>query len=143
MAFIHGKNATFKVDNSAAALQDLSAFTDEVTISIPIEAPETTTFGKSAKAYIVGLKDGKITAKGKFDAASNAVDQVLGGILGQSALVTVEVVPGGGAVSATNPKYSAECILVNYEVGAPVGDVVTWSAEFQPADGNGITRATA
>lgn len=142
MAYVHGKKSKFSVDNAAGSLTELSAYLDEVGFPRSVETAEVTTFGDNAKEYIVGLSDATISISGKFDAAgSSTPDVVLSGILGQDATVTFEYQPNNAAVSATNPKYSGEAILTSYEVSSPVGDVVTFSAEFQVS--GAITRTAA
>ena len=143
MAFIHGKKASFKVDNSAGTLVDISAYCKEVNLSRSIDTAETSTFGSGVKTYVAGLTDGTLSVSGQFDAAgASTVDSVLSGILGQEASVTFEYMPNGSiAVGANNPKYTGEAICTSYEVSASVGDVVAFSAEFQIT--GAVTRATA
>jgi len=135
MAFRHGKNAVFKVDNSGGTLTDISAYCDEVSLPRSIETGETTVFGKSAKTYIVGLTDATLSVSGKWD---STLDAHLAGILGQDATVTFEYGPEGSAASRV--KYTGEAILTSFETSSPVADVVTFSAEFQCTDT--ITRTT-
>ena len=142
MAFLHGKTAKFQIDNSSGTLVDLSAYCEEVSLSRDIETAEVTTFGNSAKAYITGLTDATISISGKFDAnGASTVDSVLAGVLGQANTLTFEYQASNAAASATNPKYTGECICTSYEVSASVGDAVTFSAEFQCT--GTITRATS
>ena len=138
MAFTHGKNTVFKIDNSGGTLTDISAYVDNVDFPQAVETAETTTFGSSAKTYIVGLKDSTISISGKWDGAASAVDVTLSGILGQSASVTFEYGPAGS--TAGNVKYTGEALLTNYSVSAPVGDVVTFSGDFQVT--GAVTRTT-
>ena len=57
MAFKHGKNTVFKVDNSGGSLTDISSYLNSVSFPRTIETAETSSFGNSAKTYIVGLSD--------------------------------------------------------------------------------------
>lgn len=142
MAFIHGKKSKFEIDNAAGTPVDISAYCDEVSFSRSLETAETTTFGNDAKTYIMGLSDATISVSGKFDAAgASTVDAVLSGILGQDASVTFAYTPGGGSPSSSNPKYSGECYCTSYEVSGSVGDVTSFSAEFQVT--GAVTRATS
>ena len=85
MAFVHGKKAVFKIDNSAGTSTDISAYCEEVSLSRSIETAETTTFGNDSKTYITGLTDATVSLSGKFDAVNaSAVDSVLTGILGSA-----------------------------------------------------------
>jgi hypothetical protein len=137
MAFVHGKSAVFKLDDSGGTLRDLSAYLDDLGFPRDIETAETTTFGVagSAKTYIVGLSDATISISGKFDATA---DGYLAGVLGQSATLSFEYGPAGSTGGLV--KYSGECIMTSYEVSASVGDVVTASADFQVT--GQITRGT-
>lgn len=135
MAFVHGKSAAFKLDNAAGSLVDYSAYLEEVSMPRSIETAETTTFGSSAKSYITGLSDATISLSGKFDVAADAT---LAAVLGQSATLSFEYGPAGSASGAV--KYSGECIMTSYEIGATVGDAVTASVELQVT--GTITRGT-
>jgi predicted secreted protein len=137
MAFRHGKNAVFKVDNSGGTLTDISAYLNDVSLPRSIETAETTTFGVTggSKTYVVGLNDATVSVSGKYD---STVDAHLAGILGQDASVSFEYGPAGS--TAGYIKFTGECFLTKYDVKSPVGDVVTFSADFQVT--GSITRAT-
>jgi predicted secreted protein len=124
--FRHGKSTVFKVDNSGGSLTDISDTLTDVSFPETIETAETTSFGSNAKTYIVGLKDATISLSGNFDAT---VDAHLAGIAGQAATVSFEYGPEGS--TAPQVKYTGEAILTSYEKSGAVGDVVTYSAEFQ------------
>jgi len=142
MAFVHGKKAVFKIDNSAGTPTDISAYLEEVGLPRSIETAETTTFGNDAKTYITGLSDATVSLSGKFDSANaSAIDPILTGILGSSSTVSWTFRVNSASTSSTNPEYQGEGILTSYEVTAPVGDVVSFSAELQVS--GAITRATA
>ena len=133
--FRHGKSTVFKVDNSGGTLTDISNTLTDLGFPQTVETAETTSFGSSAKTYIVGLTDATVSASGNFDAT---VDAHLGGILGQSATVSFEYGPEGSTTGQV--KYSGEAILTSYEKSGAVGDVVTYSAEFQVT--GAVTRGT-
>jgi hypothetical protein len=131
--FRHGKNASFKVDNAAGTLTDISTVLNEVTMPRSIETGETTSFGSGAKSYVSGLSDATISISGTYDAT---VDAHLTAIIGSADLLDFEYGPEG--TTSTRVKFTGTCILTSYEVGSPVGDVVTFSAEFQVS--GAITR---
>ena len=135
MAFVHGKSAVFKLDNSSGSLVDYSAYLEEVSMPRSVETAETTTFGSSAKSYITGLSDATISISGKFDSAADAT---LAAVLGQAATLSFEYGPAGSTAGLI--KYSGECIMTSYEIGASVGDAVTASVELQVT--GTITRGT-
>jgi hypothetical protein len=135
MAFVHGKTAVFKVDDSGGTLRDLSAYLEEVSFPRSVETSETTTFGNSAKTYIVGLSDATVSITGIFDSVS---DGYLAGALGVATPLDFEYGPAGSTAGLI--KYSGTCFMTSYEVSAPVGDKVSASAEFQVT--GAITRGT-
>lgn len=135
MAFVHGKSAVFKLDDSGGTLRDLSSYLEDVSFPRSIETAEVTTFGSSAKSYITGLTDATISLSGKFDSTA---DGYLAGVVGQSATLSFEYGPAGS--TGGNVKYLGECILTSYEVGATVGDAVTATVELQVT--GAITRTT-
>lgn len=124
--FRHGKSTVFKVDNNAGTLTDISNTLTDVSFPQSVDTAETSTFGSSAKSYVVGLSDATFSISGNFDAT---VDAHLAGILGQAASVSFEYGPEGS--TATYVKYTGECYLTSYEKSGAIGDVVTYSAEFQ------------
>lgn len=135
MPFVHGKSTDFRIDNSGGTLTDISAYCDSVDFPQTVETAETTTFGDSSKDYIVGLKDSTISIGGKWD---SVLDGVLAPILGQAATVSFQYGPAG--TTLTNVKYTGECFCTSYQVTGAVGDVVTFSAEFQVT--GAVTRGT-
>ena len=133
--FRHGKSTVFKVDNSGGTLTDISNTLTDVTFPQTVETAETTSFGSSAKSYIVGLTDSTVSISGTYDAT---VDAHLAAILGQAASVTFEYGPEGS--TSTYVKYSGEAYLTSYEKSGSVGDAVKFSAEFQVT--GAVTRGT-
>jgi predicted secreted protein len=137
MAFRHGKNAVFKVDNSGGTLTDISTYIHDVTLPRSIETAETTTFGVAggSKTYVTGLNDSTISISGKFDAT---VDAHLAGVLGQDATLSFEYGPAGSTVGYI--KFTGEAIMTKYDLSSPVGDVVSFSCDFQIT--GEVTRGT-
>lgn len=142
MSFVHGKSASFRLDNSAGSIVDLSTFCDEVSFPRTIETGEITTFqaGGSAKSYLVGLTDSTISVSGKFHSTLDAhmAGVVSAQLAGTQATGTFEYGPAGSGTGAI--RYTGECVVTSYEVTSPVGDVVTFSAEFQVT--GAVTRNT-
>jgi hypothetical protein len=57
-------------------------------------------------------------------------------------LATVVIVPTSGSVTATNPSYTATCLVNSYSpFASSVGDIATLSVTW-PVSGT-VTRATA
>ena len=135
MAFVHGKDSVFKLDNSGGSLTDISAFVNNVDFPETADVAETSVLGASAKTYIVGLTDSTIGLTGFFDATADAI---FGAVIGQSATLSFEYSPEGTASGKI--KYSGECILTNYALSSPVGDVVAYSGDLQVS--GAVTRGT-
>jgi hypothetical protein len=128
MAFSHGKDSTFTIDNSGGTPVDITAYIISVDFPISADTAEVSTMGDSSKEYIAGLKDATISVEGKWD---STVDNTLYGIIGLTG--TFSYVPFSGVT------YSGECIMTSYNVNADIGDAVSFSAEFQ-VTGN-VSRA--
>lgn len=138
--FKHGKNAHFALDGTAASLVVISDTLNEITLPREIETAETTAFGNNDKTYITGLADATISLSGMFDAT---VDTMINGNIanlksGSVASLSFEYGPSGSAVSS--PKFTGEALITSYEIGSPVGDVVTYSLELQVT--GGVTAGT-
>lgn len=124
--FRHGKNSVFKIDDSGGTLRDISNVLNSVSFPREVETLETTSFGSSSRSYVVGFADATISIEGSYDAT---VDGYLAGVIGTEASLSFEYGPEGS--TATNIKYTGECYLTSYEVSGGVGDIVSFSAEFQ------------
>tara|TARA_R100001126_G_scaffold98053_1_gene71910 strand:- start:633 stop:1043 length:411 start_codon:yes stop_codon:yes gene_type:complete len=135
MAFVHGSDSSFKLDNASGSLTDISTYVNNVDFPETADVAETSTLGASNKTYIVGLKDATISLGGLFDAT---VDAILGAVVGQSATLSFEYSPEGTASGKV--KYTGECILTSYTLSSPVGDVVGFSADLQVS--GAVTRGT-
>jgi predicted secreted protein len=126
MAFVHGKDSVFKIDNAAGSLTNISVYVKDCSLAQSVDVPETSTFGDSAKTFITGLSSSTFSISGLFDPAANTV---LAGIVGASATKSFEYGPAGSA--ATSPKFTGEAILTSYSVSGDVADAVQFTAEFQ------------
>lgn len=111
-----------------------------VEISLSADAKEVTAFGSGWTERIAGLKDGSVKIDFFQDFAAASVEATLFPLLGT--LATVAIVPNSGSVSATNPSYTAVC-LVNQltPVAGAVGDVATQSITW-PTSGT-VVKATS
>jgi hypothetical protein len=131
MAFLHGKGTAVYVDQF-----DMSAYFNTASRSQSVETAETTTFGKTAKTYIPGLRDGTITLDGLFDGAAGAIDETLNARLGTSTTVKASIIlPSGSTAAVGDNAYMAEGRVTSYEVSSPVGDIVSATSEIQATNG--------
>lgn len=118
---------------------DFSTSLSAVTLDISVEEQDTTAFGATARTRIGGLQDGSISLDFHQDFGASSIDATLFPILGTNA--TVVVVPTSGTISATNPSYTAECLVTQYQpFASSVGDLATLSVSW-PITG-AVTRGT-
>jgi hypothetical protein len=111
-----------------------------VTLDITSEEQETTAFGNDFRTRIGGLKDGSLTLDFHQDFGAGSVDATLFPLLGTQATVVIK--PTSGTVNATNPSYTALCLVTQYQPFASnVGELATLSVTW-PTSGS-VTRATA
>ena len=131
--FVHGKSTDFAIDDTGGSSRNISDTLTDVSFPQTIDTAETTAFGSSNKSYIVGLKDTTISVSGIWDAT---VDGYLSGT--EPASRTFIYGPAGS--TSGNVKYTGEAIMTNYSQSNPVGDVVTFTADFQVT--GAVTRTT-
>lgn len=130
MAFYHGKGLAFKIDNAAGTLAVLTSYVDSVSIDNSVDVGETTTAGAEDKTFVSGQASHDLSISGKWDdTATTGPDAVLSGIIGLETSSSFEFGPAGS--TAGKPKKSGECFLTGYKVSAPVGGVVTFTADFK------------
>lgn len=140
MAFTHGKDSVFKIDDSGGTLRTLTSYVDNVS-GLPggRDLAEVTAFGDQGTKSIPGLQDVSFNIKGHFDStATTGPNAVLNSLRTATATATFEYGPEGGTTGKV--KFTGECWLTEYEVEAEVDDKVSFSAEFQ-VDGT-VTMTT-
>jgi len=119
---------------------DFSSSINSIDLSIESAEVETTAFGSTFTTRVGGLKSASITLDFHQDFGSASVDSVLFPLL--NSLATVVIVPTSGTVSATNPSYTAVCLVNQYQpFASAVGDLATLSVTW-PTSGT-VVRATA
>jgi hypothetical protein len=131
--FVHGKSTDFAIDDTGGSSRNISDTLTDVSFPQTIDTAETTAFGSSNKSYIVGLKDTTISVSGIWDAT---VDGYLSGTEPASR----SFIYGPAGTTSGNVKYTGEAIMTNYSQSNPVGDVVTFTADFQVT--GAVTRTT-
>ena len=117
-----------------------SASLAAATLDITAEEQDVTSFGSSFRSRIGGLKDASLSLDFHQDFAAASVDATLFPLLGTQATVVIK--PTSGTVSATNPTYTFNCLVTQYQpFASSVGDLATLSVSW-PVSGE-VTRATA
>ncbi|MFJ4828394.1 hypothetical protein ACIP79_00410 [Streptomyces sp. NPDC088747] len=122
---------------------DFSDHVSSVEITLVKDEIETTNFSGQGRERVAGLKDDSIVVSFQQDFAAGEVDATLYPLWNNETEFTVVVKPTAAAVSATNPSYTATCILLEYQpLSGDVGDLSETEVTF-PTQRTGVTRATA
>jgi len=136
MAFGHGKDSVFSLDDTADSLTAITAYVTNVD-GLPgdIDMGDTTTQGKESKTYVAGLHDATVTVALMWDPT---MDGYIGTLAQQKVARGFEYGPAGS--TAGDVKYSGESLIKSYKVASPVADVVTATLVLQVT--GDVTRGT-
>lgn len=121
MAFVHGKDTQVLV-----AQYDLSAYFTGVEDSSEQASHDVTTFTKATVARFAGLRDGKISISGLYDAT---LDTILASYLGSANGEAITIMPGGD--SAGGQAKLGKVSHTSYKASQPVGGMVTAAASLE------------
>jgi len=136
MAIFVATDFSVSINGSTA----LASYLTQVELKTSANDITTTSFGSSWVTRVAGLKEGSLTLQFNQDYAASAVDATLWPLLGSNATVVIK--PTSTAVSATNPAYTAVCVVNDLTpVGGQIGDLATFSVTW-PTTGT-VSRATA
>lgn len=129
--YIHGKGATFQMDNAGGTLVDYSDVVSDAKLDIKIDTADTSHFGSNSKTYITGQNDGTSSVTGLFDRGRlNTIIAAFNALLSATIQsLTVVLGPEGTATGAT--KISQEMIITTLSVGASVGNLVSFNFDLQ------------
>lgn len=113
---------------------------NSVELALEADDLETTAFGSEWRTRVGGLKSGSVTLSFMQDFGASSVDATLFPLF--NTLATVVVTPTSGTVTATNPSYSAVCLVNQYSpFASATGDIATFSVTW-PISG-AVTRGTS
>ena len=119
---------------------DFSTSLASAELTIESDDVETTAFGSAWRSRVGGLKQASVTLEFHQDFGASSVDAVLFPLL--NTLATVVIKPTSGSASATNPSYTAVCLVNQYQpFASSVGDLATLSVTW-PVSGS-VVRGTA
>ena len=136
MAIFVATDFSVSINGSTA----LASYLTQVELKTSANDITTTSFGSTWVTRVAGLKEGSLTLQFNQDYAASAVDATLWPLLGSQATVVIK--PTSTAVSATNPAYTAVCLVNDLTpVGGQIGDLATFSVTW-PTTGT-VSRATA
>ena len=109
---------------------DLSDHVTAVTINRAFDELEVTAMGDSAHKFVKGLESSTVTIDFLNDTASANVLATLQAAWGTNVTVVL-LQTKGTAVSATNPLYTATCLINNTtDINGATGDLSTQSITF-------------
>jgi len=113
---------------------DLSTYVSSVTISQEFDQLEVTAMGDGGHKYIAGLENSSISIDFNADFAASKVNQTIGGATAGNGLIgtttTVTIKPAAGATSASNPLYTATCLVSQWPQVYNVGELATVSVTW-------------
>jgi len=122
------------------ASSDISSFISSITLSTSLDVVDTTSFGNTARTRVAGLADNQVTIEFFQDYASGLLESIIYPTIGTSAAVIVK--PVAGSTSATNPSYSFNALVAEWQpLSGAVGELATASVTW-PISG-AITKATS
>ena len=131
MAFQPGYKSAFYLANAAAALQNLSPYSDSVTVPQTVATIETSTFGTVARSFIVGLTDGdSISMNGPYDVTVHTQLTALKSAQSAGSAAAAYIWGPGGSV-ASQARSAGSVFLTSYNVSSGVGGRVEYTASFQ------------
>lgn len=122
---------------------NLSEYVKSVTLNQTFDTLDVSAMGAVGHSQIAGLENSTITIEFMADFASSKVNQTINGSTAGNGLVgattSVKVIPAAGTASASNPLYTATCLVIEwpqvYNVTELASVSVTW-----PVNG-GIVKA--
>ena len=136
MAFTHGKDAAFWMDNGAGSLTEVSGYATAATMARIADLVETSVLNQNDKSYIAGMRGATIQVEFNFDPA---IDAIVDAALGVEK--SFEYYPAGDPVGATKPKYAGEMILSNASYSTSTSDKGTISCSMTVT--GAVTRTVA
>lgn len=127
------------------ASTDISSYVTSVTLSSTLDVVETTGMSNTSRTRVAGLRDNQITLEFNQDFASGALEALVypsDATTKIGTAVAMEVRPTSGSVSTTNPKYTFNALISEWQsLSGSVGELATVSVTW-PISG-AITKATS
>ena len=134
--------STFMLSNASVTINsvDLSSYVTSITLSQSADSLEDTAMGDTSRSYIGGLKSGSVDIEFNADFAASKTEATIFPLVGTSTAVVVK--PVDASVSATNPSYTFNAIVTEWDtLNGSVGEIATHSVSW-PITG-AITKATS
>lgn len=129
MAYAHGKDCYFSVEDSAATTLRAIIGVKTITFGQENELADITIIGDEGRKWRQGLTNSTIQITGLWDqTASTGSHTVLQSLVGLEVTTGFEAGPQGNTTGQV--KLSGECVLASYEWNSDVGDMVLFTAQF-------------
>jgi hypothetical protein len=136
MAIFVATDFSVSINGSTA----LASYLTQVELKATANDVTTTAFGSSWVTRVAGLREGTLTLNFNQDYATTTVDATLWPLLGTNATVVIK--PTSTAVGASNPAYTAVCLVTDLTpISGQIGDLSTFSITWPTT--SAISRATA
>jgi hypothetical protein len=142
MSKVRGKNAQVFITDVGGTAREITSFCDGFDDSFERETYDATTYGSGGRERQGGFVDWTGTITGKWDNGGTATpDQWFPALIIADGTVTSQLtdLPNGSA--SGRPYHRGNVFFSNYAVSQPFDGMVTWSVDFELADGT-VTRGT-
>lgn len=127
MAFKAGTAAKLYLGNAAGALQDVSAYADNISWPQSVQSLEVSVFGTQAKAFLPGLTDGDtFTVSGPLDPT---MWTQLTGLKNAGSITPIQYGPMGSVTAF--PRMAGSCFVTQVQPSTGVGGRVEYTASLQ------------
>ena len=135
MAIFVATDFSVSINGSTA----LASYLTQVELKLSANDVTTTAFGSTFVTRVAGLKEGTLSLNFNQDYATTTVDATLFPLLGTNATVVIK--PTSTATSASNPAYTAVCLVTDLTpISGQIGDLSTFSLTW-PTTGT-VSRGT-
>jgi len=126
------------------ASNDISEFVTQIELKTSVDIIDTTRIGSQSRTRQSGVFDNSVTFQFNQDYADNALEELINGTSMATTTVgttvAMQIRPVNAAVSASNPKYSFNAVITEWQsVSGELGALATVQVSW-PISGN-ITKS--
>jgi hypothetical protein len=126
------------------ASNDISEFVTQIELKTSVDTIDTTQIGAQSRTRQAGVFDNSVTFQFNQDYADNALEELVNGTSMANTTVgtavAMQIRPVNAAVSASNPKYSFNAVITEWQsVSGELGSLSTVQVSW-PISGN-ITKS--
>jgi hypothetical protein len=122
---------------------DLSDHARAIRVATSRPEVDVTAFGATYQEFLPGIGTAEVEVEFFQDFAAGEVDATLFPLSQSDTPFTIIVKPTNGAISATNPAFTMDVVLLDYSpLDGSVGEASTTSVTFRNATQAGLVRDT-